>query len=207
MLGQRFAARPRITAARRNDDQGIDGDAARYGQLPDRFQRLPVALRSVSGNVDDLAAADVFVGLDHVRGEGDRIADRVGAPDLPGCRDQPGAEAQRRGLVTNDGPVDDHRLAVGRRPFDEGDGDLLMIAALDGRQHGRVGQRRRVAGALQCQFVVIDRAGPVGGKNEFEVHGLLCGGVCGAGHAEQDGDNQIPDHFSLPPAGIFPHRG
>ena len=64
---------------------------------------------------------------------------------------------------------------MGPRPFDEGDGNSTVLAALDGLDHPRIGERPQVALALQGQLEIVHGARYVGGQDELQVHRDLGG--------------------------------
>src|SRR5262249_6123583 len=69
------------------------------------------------------------------------------------------------------------------RPFDEAHRDRTVRSAMDRRQDARIGQRRRVALALQLELPVIDAARNIGGEDNLEV----CPGCTQfAGKGEED---------------------
>ena len=67
------------------------------------------------------------------------------------------------------GPVDDELLRADARPFDETDRDLLVRPRLDGIEHLRIGDRRRIAFALQQELGMVDAARHVRGEHQQQI--------------------------------------
>ena len=89
-----------------------------------------------------------------------------------GARHERGGEFARVGRVVNHRPVD-HRLLLGfASPFDKADGDGAVRSGADRIDDARIGDRRRVAVALQRELVVVDAARDVGRQDQGDIDGL-----------------------------------
>ncbi len=111
------------------------------------------------------------------------------------------AEFAGGGGAVDHGPVDHQLLRAEARPLDEAERDALVRAGLDRVDHARVGDRRRIAFALQLEFRVIDAARDVGGEHQQEVDLLRGRRERGPDQDErcqrQHASNE-PDHNCLP---------
>jgi hypothetical protein len=102
---------------------------------------------------------------------------RVDSKGAEGARrlQQAVAETFRRGGVADRRPVDHHPLRADARPFDEADRDAAGAAGADGVEHARIGDRRRVALALQLELGPVDAARHVGRERQQQIDRLGCG--------------------------------
>ncbi len=108
-------------------------------------------------------------------GELDAAADRGAVGERARRFQQLVAELARRAGAVDHGPVDHDLLRADAGPFDEADRDLPVRPGADRVEHPRVGDRRRVALALQQEFGMVDAARHVGGQHQQQVD--LLGGA------------------------------
>ena len=160
---------------------------------------------AVAGDVDHLA-----VGLDPAfgekpHGEIERRADRRAAEEGARRSEQRGGEFRRVGRIAQHRPVDDDRLLALARPFDIGERDRAMRARAD-RLHQLVADdRRRIAAALQVEFVVVDAARHVGREHDRRVDRLVAARRRRRGE-EQREDRQAKTRTRRPDASDAPAR-
>ena len=102
----------------------------------------------------------------------DAAADRGTVGEGARCLDDHVAQFARRRRAVDRGPVDHDLLRPESRPFDEADRDLSMRPGLDGIEHLRIGDRRRIAVALQQELGMIDAARDVGCEHEQKIDRL-----------------------------------
>jgi len=69
----------------------------------------------------------------------------------------------------DEGPIDHEFLRAEARPFDKAKADALLRAGFDRVQHVRIGDRCRIAFALEQEFRMIDAARYIRGEHQQKV--------------------------------------
>ena len=165
--------RPAAFAAAAEDREPVDGDARGNRRGAGHADRhAAAAVGAVGREIDHLAGAFDRVAVDQRVGGGQGVADGVGAGRAARRRHQAGGEVFGALGPVDDGPGHDHVLPVRVAPLDVGDGDALLVAVRDRRQHVGVRERGGIALALERDLAVVDRSGGVGQQHEFQIHPL-----------------------------------
>ena len=116
------------------------------------------------------------------------------------------AETARRVGAVDDRPVDHELLRAEAGPFDEAQGDLLVRTGFDGVEHAGIGNRGRIAVALEQEFLLIDAARDVDRQDQQKVDRLGGARQRDRGRRERDQDQRVSksSHHGCNPVGDCP---
>ncbi len=175
------------------NDETIDHDSFGDGLVAGELHVAARIVGAIARDVDGAARAFDRRALQLSGRELDPAADRSAVGERSGQFQELVAEFTGRAGTVDDGPIDHKLLRAEARPFDEAERNALLRTGFDRVHHLRIGDRRRIAFALQQEFRMIDAARNVGRQREQEVD-LLGGKRACRGHQSQRSQRQQAPH-------------
>ena len=140
------------------DDKPIDDNSLGDCFVPGKFHVATCIVGAVARDIDGTATTFERCTLQLGGRELDAATDRGTVGEGTRQFQELIAKFTRWLGAVYDRPVDQELLCAETRPFDEANSDALLRAGFDRLEHVRVGDRSRVAFALQQEFRMVDAA-------------------------------------------------